>query len=335
MLRSPLFHFLVLGGALFLIDSAWSRVPETSVVRVSRGEIESRVLAYQEQMGRAPTPEEVLAFENQVIGEAIWLEEAFALGLERFDPVVQQRLLLNMRFLEGANEDEGRDDGALLERAFELGMERSDTVVQRRLVDRMQALVRARVRQKGTSPEVLAAYFRDNAERWREPSLLDFSHVYFSRDKHGEQTANRAEALLPELQSKSIDPEEAIRLGDPFLSGHRLRGASPRRIATRFGPAFVDGETAAGVAGEPDGPGARLGGIRDAPVEQWIGPVDSAFGSHLVWIHERKPSRVPELREIENRVREDYFEHESRKAIAAHLDRRRAEVEILIVEKEG
>ena len=332
--RSPLLHFLILGALLFGVQSFWAGEAEPTTVRVKRGEVETRLAAYQRQMGRVPTEVEAAALERQVVDEAIWLEEAFRLGLEKYDPVVQQRLLLNMRFLEDGGTNAGAEPGAagsqgpgaksagssegeLLARAFELGMHRSDTVVQRRLIDRMQALIRARVRGRGVSPETLFAYYADSAERWREPELFDFTHVYVSRDKHGDEARTRAEALLAELRADALGPEAGVLRGDPFLSGHRLRGASPQRIATRLGPTFLAGPAP----------------LAEAPIGEWAGPFDSAFGSHVVWIHDREPSRIPALDEVEDRVREDFFESKSREEIRAHLDEKREQLDVVFVDE--
>ena len=309
MLRSPLLHFLLLGAALFVIDAALTWAPESPVVEVAQSAIDERLAAYQLQMGRAATPEEALSIETQVIADALWLEQAFALGLLELDPVVRQRLVLNMRFLEGTSET---SEDELVARAIELGMDRSDTVVRRRLIDRVQAIVRAGVRAEPPEAAILAAYYAETAERWREPALLDLSHVYLSHDKRGKLTRADAQALLTKIDAEGLTVEEVIRAGDPFLGGHRLRGASPTRILARLGPSFADG-------------------VASAPVESWMGPIESAFGLHLVWLHDRKPSRIPELAEIEKRVLEDWIERESRAALREHIERRRELVEVRII----
>ena len=219
-----------------MLQAAWSSVPETPVVEVRRSAIEESLAAYQTQMGRPPNETEALAIENQAIENAIWLEQAQALGLPQIDSVVHQRLLLNMRFLEGETD---ASDEELLARAFELGMDKSDTVVQRRLIDRVQAIVRAGVRAREVDEAVLEEYFAETADRWREPAMLDLTHVYFSRDKRGDAALADAETVQSRLVSAPLPAEEALSLGDPFLAGHRLRGATPNRIVARLGPDFA------------------------------------------------------------------------------------------------
>lgn len=310
MLRAPLLHFLLIGGLLYAFQSGASRTAETPVVEVQRSAIEERTEAYRQQMGRPPDAREAAAIEKQVVDDALWLDQAFTLGLHEVDAVVRQRLLLNMRFLEGESD---ASEEELIARAVELGMDRSDTVVQRRLVDRVQAILRAGVRASGPDEETLAAHYAETEEQWREPALLDLEHVYFSRDRRGEATSADAAALLPRLKSENTAPTDAIAQGDPFLAGHRIRGASPNRIIARLGPTFE-------------------AGVRGAEAGTWFGPVPSAFGEHLVWIHERTPSRIPPLSEIRKRVAEDWIEGESRRVLREHIDRRRTQVEVRILE---
>ncbi len=313
MLRAPLLHFLLLGGLFYAFQSIGSDTAEVPVVEVQRSAIEERIDVYRQQMGRAPSPEEAQSIERQVVDEALWLQQAFAIGLHEVDSVVRQRLLLNMRFLEGESD---ASEAELIERAIELGMDRSDTVVQRRLIDRVQAILRAGVRAQPPDDATLEAHYETTAERWREPPLLDLSHVYLSRDRRGDATVADATKLLARVRRESLEAEAAIALGDPFLAGHRLRGASPNRIVARLGPSFADG-------------------VAEAETGTWLGPVESAFGQHLVWIHDRVESRIPPLEEIRTRVLEDWIEQESRRVLREHVDARRTQVEVRILDDTG
>ena len=310
MIRSPLVHFLLIGALLYGLQSTWSARSEPIVVEVLRSEIMDRVTAYQSQIGREPSATEAEAIASQVIDNALWFEQARALGLHETDLVVRQRLLLNMRFLEDAID---ASDDELFERAIALGMDKSDTVVERRLIDRVQAMIRAGVRSRTPEEALLRTHYESDTSRWREPTIMDLTHVYYSRDKRGDQVAVDAEKELAELNELAIEPEAAVALGDPFLTGHRVSGATPNRIVARFGPAFA-------------------AAIEHEPSNQWLGPVESAFGAHLVWIHERIESRVVAFEVVRKRVLEDWFEEETRRALRAQIVRRRQIVEIRVIE---
>ena len=100
-----------------------------------------------------------------------------------------------------------------------------------------------------------------------------------------------------------------MALGDPFLGGHTLRGATPNRIAARLGPGFANA-------------------LVDAEPGHWLGPIESAFGPHLVWIERRIPSRIPPFEEVRSRVLDDWLENRTREALRDEATRLRAGVEV-------
>ena len=300
----------MIGLALFFVRGIWMATPDRATLEIPRSEIADSISAYETQIGRPATDEEKRGLEDQIIESALWLAQARALGLHRSDSVVRRRLIQNMRFLDEAGTLE---EDALVDRAFELGLDSSDDVVRRRLIDRVQALLRAGIRSRTPAESDLRRYYSENADRWSQPALLDLSHIYFSRDKRRESTQKDADALLQVLIEQDTFSETAIQSGDPFLSGHRLRNVSSRQIGARLGPEFE-------------------AGTQNAETGRWIGPVESTFGSHLIWIHQRVPERIPDFEEIRSRIREHWFEEETRHALRREIDRYRLNVEIRIIQ---
>lgn len=322
LLRSPLLHFLILGALLFALKGSQTRLLEPIVIEVFQSEIDAQITAYQRQVGREASATEADSIENQIIENALWLRQARALGLHQTDPVVRQRLILNMRFLEekpnpaASDENDDSDEtnaDELIEQAVALKMDRSDVIVRRRLIDRVQAMIRAGVRSRTPDEPVLRAHFEATTEHWRQPILLDLTHVYFSRDKRGDSANEDAAALLGKLIEMSIEPEAGVEMADPFLSGHSLRGATPTRITARFGPAFS----------------SALGA---QPAGRWIGPIESAFGSHLVWIHNRIERRNPPFEEVRKQVLEDWYSQEIVRALRVQIERSRQVIEVRVVD---
>jgi len=310
-IRSPLSHFVLVGLAFFVIRGLWVATPDRMTIEVRRSDIAETVSAFESQVGRTASPQEKRALESQIIEKRLWLAQAKALGLHHSDPVVRRRLIQNMRFLEATQTHES--DNVLLERAFELEMESSDPVSQRRLVDRVKALLEAGVRSERPSESDLRTFYQENAERWTEAPRLDFSHVFFSRDKRRERTAADADVVFQHLTDEGAFLEAATRRGDPFLSGHDLRNASPTQIVARLGPAF----------------GAE---IQNVAIMQWTQPIESVFGVHLVWIHKRVDARVSPYAEVRMRVLEDWYEEETRQTQQREITRHRARVEIRMLD---
>jgi hypothetical protein len=309
MMRSPLSHFVLVGLGLFIVQGLWtsSAGPDRMRIDIRRSEIVESISDFEAGVGRIASNDERRALEDQIIEKALWLAQAKALGLHRTDPVVRQRLIQSMRLLEtGA----GVGEDALLARALKLEMESSDPVLQRRLIDRVQALLRAGVRSQTPSDRELRTHYEENVRLWREPALLDLSHVYVSRD---ERSAKSAADVFQILTAEGSYSESAAERGDRFLSGHHLRSASPAQIAARLGPRLA-------------------AATRNAPTMKWIGPVESSFGLHLVWIHKRVDSGVPHYEAIRTRVLENWFEQEAGRRLRRELARHRANADIRILD---
>ena len=227
--------------------------------------------------------------------------EARRLGLERDDSGIQRRLVRNLRFLgEGAP----GDDRADFEEALALGLDRSDLVVRRRLVQRLELRALAWARASEPSDAELAAVLEREAERFALPERTHLSHVFLSRNRHAGELAAVDRALAKRLAS--LGPTSGAGLGDPFLLGNDLAPRTQADLAASFGESF-----ARAVAALPPG--------------RWSGPIDSSYGLHHVFVHDRTPARAPRLEEVRGAVREVVFAERAALVLADWLRQLRSE----------
>jgi hypothetical protein len=202
--------------------------------------------------------------------------EAIARGYERDDPVVFRRLVQNLRFAGAPDE---RDDASLLEEALALHMHDSDPVVRRRLVQLVRLDLESRALAGDPDEAELRAYYERNAARYRSPERVRCTQLYF-RGAH----ERAARGLLARLRQQGTAPDQALRLGEPFLHGAEQPPSSREELAGRFGDAFAASVFAAQ-------PGA------------WEGPIASAYGVHLVFVQEREPERALGFEEVREPLR--------------------------------
>jgi PPIC-type PPIASE domain len=187
--------------------------------------------------------------------------------------------------LEGLIRDRVREEVYYRE-AITMGLDRDDPVIRRRLQQKLQFVtddVAAPV--KPTDAE-LSDYLKTHADVFRVDRKFTFSQVYLDPNKHRDQLARDANELLNQLQHRSSD-FDLTSLGDTFLLEHRFVLAPATEITNQFGDKFA----------------AKLG---DAPIGQWFGPVESGYGTHLVFVEERTEGRQPELAEVRDAVRRDW-----------------------------
>jgi parvulin-like peptidyl-prolyl isomerase len=70
--------------------------------------------------------------------------------------------------------------------------------------------------------------------------------------------------------------------------------------------------------------------LAEVPQGRWAGPLESAYGLHLVYVESREPARVPPLSEIRDRVLAEYVAERQREANEAIYQALKARYEIVV-----
>ncbi len=191
----------------------------------------------------------------------------------------------------------------LYREATAIGLDQDDTIIRRRLKQKMEFLVddfSAAI----PSTEDLQQFLDADPERFRAEARISFEHVYLADPLAGE-----ADALLAALQSGEALDSNIMNLSG--LLPRRFDDVSETSVAGRFGGEFS----------------ATLFTL---DVEQWTGPVQSPFGTHLVRIDQIVEARVPLLDEIRDVVQREWLVDRRRAGQAALFDQLRAKYVITI-----
>jgi peptidyl-prolyl cis-trans isomerase C len=198
----------------------------------------------------------------------------------------------------------------LYREALALGLEQNDTIVRRRMAQKMEFLFQDIAESEKPGDEELEAYLRDHPEQFQESVRYSFMHVYLNTDQDASQARNRAVMLLDDLRLKG-DQVNPVSVGDLFMLGNQYKDHNQAEVARMLGPEFASA-------------------IAELPAKQWQGPVKSAYGLHLVYIHERTTPRLPPLAEIRNRVLTEWQYGRQQKANEAMFDALQSRYEIII-----
>jgi hypothetical protein len=188
--------------------------------------------------------------------------------------------------LDGLIRDRVREEVYYRE-AVAMGLDQNDPVIRRRLYQKLQFVtddVGASTKPNDTE---LSEYLKAHADAFRVDKRFTFDQVYLDPTKHGERLAQDIHSLLTQLRQHASSDLDLTSLGDTFLLEHRFQGAPTTEIARQFGDKFA----------------AKLA---DDPVGQWLGPIESGYGMHLVFVEERVDGRLPDLTEVRDAVQRDW-----------------------------
>ena len=100
LIREPLLHFALLGGAIFAAYAAFAPVkPESSRIFITENQIVSIEAQFHNTWQRSPTLKELTALIENRVREEVLYREGIALGLDRDNPVIRGRVRQKVEFL--------------------------------------------------------------------------------------------------------------------------------------------------------------------------------------------------------------------------------------------
>lgn len=170
-------------------------------------------------------------------------------------------------------------DEIFYKEAVAIGLDKSDVAVKRRLRQLME-LMMDEMATVYPSEDQLKKYLSENPDKFRADPMISFRHIYFSTD-------NREESIEVLSNLKKTLPVDASSFEGLALIPTEFSGESYRAVERLFGKSFTD-EVFTLEAGS------------------WEGPLESAYGFHLVYISEITKGYIPELSEIWDEVEREW-----------------------------
>lgn len=163
--------------------------------------------------------------------------------------------------------------------AVALGLDKSDVAVKRRLRQIMEMMM-DEMATVYPSEDQLKQYLSENPDKFRQDPSISFRHIYFSSD-------NRESALEVLVKLKDTLPVDERQFDGLALIPNEFSEETYRGIERLFGKAFTEE-------------------VFKLKPGIWEGPVESAYGYHLVFISQLTEGFVPELSEIWDEVEREW-----------------------------
>jgi hypothetical protein len=161
-----------------------------------------------------------------------------------------------------------------------LGLDRGDPVLRRRIAQKIEFISEELDVLPPTEQE-LKAWFEDYADDYRLDPRFSFRQLYFNPTVRGESLDRAIESARKALAAGNV-PDS-----DTTLLPAKVNDASLAEIRRAFGDGFA--ESLAGLS-----------------VGEWLGPVASGYGAHLVRIDQTQAARIPGFDEVRAAVERDF-----------------------------
>ena len=194
--------------------------------------------------------------------------------------VLAQRFVQTWRRAPSAGELDGliRDhikEEVYYREALRLGLEADDAIIRRRLRAKMEYLATAQAENVAADTVTLQKYLDRNVKLYADGTRVSFDQVYLGE---GDAVAEKA---------KLARGEDWRAMGAPISLPRTVSDADGAQIAREFGEGFA----------------AALAGVKAG---EWVGPIASGFGQHLVRVRAVAAGRKPQLSDVRQRVENDW-----------------------------
>jgi len=162
--------------------------------------------------------------------------------------------------------------------ALSLGLDINDPIIRKRLRQKMEFLVSDKADLIEPSADQLSNFFKQKKEQYKRKPTFDLQQIYFSEDSD-----INFEQLLIELKNG----KENKTLGDSIDLPKQMTAVNENYIKRIFGTEFNTQ-------------------LETLVSDQWHGPIQSGFGSHLVLIENKQEVNNVVLDDVKQKVLRDW-----------------------------
>lgn len=170
------------------------------------------------------------------------------------------------------------DEEVLAREALRLGLDKDDMIVRRRLAQKMTFASEDTANLPEPDEAALKAFFEKTKADYQAPPHITFRHQFFNADRGRAEALVRAKVALGAVRNRLSDP-----VGEPFLLPLTYGDASLVEINKDYGPDFA-------------------AALVSVPLNQWSGPIASAYGYHLIKVDSRVSAKAPTLNDVRSDV---------------------------------
>lgn len=173
----------------------------------------------------------------------------------------------------------------LYREALRMNLDHNDEIVKRRLSQKMEFMASDLTKLIApATDEALQKYLEEHPEKFLYPPKYSFHILTFTSSNH-DNPKDFSQSLLRDADPSNL--EALLNKGDITQIPTKLEEASKQKVDRELGIEFHSS-------------------MNELPINQWVGPIHSGYGEHLLFITHKTEAYLPELAEIRDEVQRDF-----------------------------
>ncbi len=193
--------------------------------------------------------------------------------------------------------------------ALNMNLDHNDEIIKRRLSQKMEFLSNDLASMTKPSDTELKEYFDEHEEKYLTPYVYSFYQIPFTLDSSGKDYFKKAESVLKNNQDATFEVMKAK--ADRFIFPNEYVNTTSDRLAKQLGSDFSNA-------------------LETVATNVWVGPMDSGFGTHLVFITTKEVPKKPEFESVRNEIERDFAYDKEKQVNQAVYDQMKKGYRIVI-----
>ena len=193
------------------------------------------------------------------------------------------------------------EEAILFKEAVKIGLDKNDDIIRQRMSQKLEFLSNDLVKPDSATAEEVRLYFDENIENYTSPANITISQLFVNPKTHGDQLEKEINKRLEKLNKMDASSSDISKYGDQFSLQTYYPDKSQLELAKLYGTAFATN-------------------IFELETNKWLGPVNSQYGAHLVYVNHKNQAVVPEFDNVKELVIVDLQREKQEKLNNLYLD---------------
>ena len=207
------------------------------------------------------------------------------------------------------------EEAILFREAVKIGLDKNDDIIRQRMSQKLEFLSNDLVKPDSASVKEIKEYFDLNIENYITPESVTITQLFVDPKLHGTKLGEEIKTRLTTLNGLDAVSYEISSYGDQFSLQEYFPDKKQIELAKLFGSEFASE-------------------IFELETDEWLGPIKSQYGVHLVYISHKNPAVIPELKSIKKLVVEDLQREKQNKINKLYIDGILSRYKVIIEDKD-
>jgi len=178
------------------------------------------------------------------------------------------------------------EETILFREAVKIGLNKNDNIIRQRMAQKLEFLSGDLVKPDSATAEEVQEYFELNIEKYTTPENITLTQLFVNPKIHGDLLENEVNTRLSKLNGMDPSSPKLSSYGDQFSLQTYFPDKTQLELAKLFGTEFAIS-------------------VFEQDTDNWVGPVNSQYGTHLVYVTHKNPPVIPEFETVQEMVTED------------------------------